>query len=161
MGNQCCASRGGEGGIRQSQIGQGCITAEDESKFRSELYDKYKFHRVDFSTFGGQAEGAILIEKKASSVSSSRPILVSRFHLPQTHLLLNKRLEHQLDQLKNQKSPQVLYRDFYKREDGIYYSCAEFLGQGTRDLYMLANIKGAFSEAEIGSIALQLLIQVK
>ena len=128
MGNQCCAARGGEGGIRPSQFGHGTVSPEDENKFRSELYDKYKFHRVDFSTFGGQAEGAILIEKKAQSVNNSRPILVSRFHMPQTHLLVNKRLEQQLETLKNQRNPQVLFKDFYKRENGIYYSCAEFLG---------------------------------
>ena len=77
------------------------------------------------------------------------------------HVLLNKRLEQHLDNLKNLKNPDVLHTDFYKRENGLYYTCAQFLGQGTRDLYMLANIKGAFSEAEIGSIALQLLTQVK
>ena len=43
----------------------------------------------------------------------------------------------------------------------MYYVSAEFLGQGTRDLYMLANIKGALSEQEIGQIAVQLLNQVK
>jgi len=57
--------------------------------------------------------------------------------------------------LKGLKDPQpILYTDFYKREHDLYYTSSEFLGQGTRDLYMLANIKGAFSEAEIGSIAL-------
>lgn len=55
----------------------------------------------------------------------------------------------------------MLYTDFYKRENDLYYTSAEFLGQGTRDLYMLANIKGAFSESEIGSITLQLLLQAK
>ena len=37
----------------------------------------------------------------------------------------------------------------------------EFQGQGTRDLYMLANILGSFKEKEIGQIAEQLLTQVK
>ena len=55
----------------------------------------------------------------------------------------------------------MIYNDYYRRENNIYYVSAEFLGQGTRDLYMLANIKGALSEHEIGQIAQQLLTQVK
>ena len=55
----------------------------------------------------------------------------------------------------------MLFNDYYKRHNGVYYVSAEFLGQGTRDLYMLANLKGSFSEHEIGDIAMQLLNQVK
>ena len=73
----------------------------------------------------------------------------------------NKRLEQQLDNLKAIKDPAALYTDFYRREGGLYYTRAEFHGQGTRDLYMLANLRGAFSEQEIGTIAEQLLVQVK
>ena len=36
-----------------------------------------------------------------------------------------------------------------------------FSGQGNRDLYMLANIRGNFSEADIGQIALQIMNQLK
>ncbi len=62
----------------------------------------------------------------------------------------SKRLDQQLDALKNIKKPSALFNDYYKRHNGVYYTSAEFLGQGTRELYMLANIKGAFSEHEIG-----------
>ena len=34
---------------------------------------------------------------------------------------------------------------------------SEFIGQGYKDLYMLANIRGALSESHIGQIAFQLL----
>ena len=34
---------------------------------------------------------------------------------------------------------------------------SEFIGQGYKDLYMLANIRGALSECHIGQIAFQLL----
>ena len=34
---------------------------------------------------------------------------------------------------------------------------SDFIGQGYKDLYMLANVKGSFSENEIGQIAYQLL----
>mmetsp|Transcript_47185 Transcript_47185/g.62483 ORF Transcript_47185/g.62483 Transcript_47185/m.62483 type:complete len:84 (+) Transcript_47185:317-568(+) len=73
---------------------------------------------------------------------------------------MNTSLENNLETLKKLKGP-LLFNDFYRRHNGVYYLSAEFLGQGTRDLYMLANIKGSFSEAEIGDIALQLLTQVK
>ena len=61
-------------------------------------------------------------------------------------------LERSLDSLKDLDTG--LFTDYYKRYNGVYYLSAEFEGQGTRDLYMLANIKGSFSEAEIGSIAI-------
>lgn len=50
-------------------------------------------------------------------------------------------------------NPRPLYSSYYRRENSIYYVTSEFLGQGTRDLYMLANIKGAFTEQELGTIA--------
>ena len=64
-------------------------------------------------------------------------------------------MESNLDNLKRLRNE--LFTDYYKRHNGVYYLCAEFKGQGTRDLYMLANIKGAFSEMEIGTIAIQLI----
>ena len=37
------------------------------------------------------------------------------------------------------------------------FMLSEFIGQGYKDLYMLANIRGALSECHIGQIAFQLL----
>ena len=37
------------------------------------------------------------------------------------------------------------------------FMLSEFIGQGYKDLYMLANIRGALSESHIGQIAFQLL----
>ena len=51
----------------------------DESKFRTELKNVYKFHRVDFSTFGGELEAAILVEGQHSA--RSKPKLLQRFQL--------------------------------------------------------------------------------
>ena len=59
-------------------------------------------------------------------------------------------MEQDLDTLKDIDAPLGgLYLDFYRRENNIYYLESEYRGQGTRDLYMLANIKGAFSEKEL------------
>jgi len=78
MGANCCSTRtpdqaGDEGFGLGGRIG-GAVTPMDDSKFREDMLDKYKFHRLDFSTFGGQSEAAILVEKK--STSKSRPKLV-------------------------------------------------------------------------------------
>ena len=62
-------------------------------------------------------------------------------------------MEQKLETLKQVRNPPDLLTDYYRRENGLYYLSTEFLGQGTRDLYMLANIKGAFTEQELGSIA--------
>ena len=64
-----------------------------------------------------------------------------------------RRMENQLTSLKQIKPVNTLYKNFYKRENGVYYVSYEFQGQGTRDLYMLANVLGAFKEKEIGQIA--------
>ena len=47
-------------------------------------------------------------------------------------------------------------KEYYKTDRRVFV-VHDFLGQGYKDLYMLANIKGSFSENEIGQIALQLL----
>ena len=65
MGNTCCTKRATDvmAGGDLTPLGiSGGITPLDESKFREDLLDKYKFHRVDFSTFGGETEAAILVE---------------------------------------------------------------------------------------------------
>ena len=82
MGNNCCAVRSGnmEGADGMSFHDEGTITPLEESKFRQNLLDKYKFCRVDFSTFGGETEGNILIEKEGS-IARSKPILIQRYHM--------------------------------------------------------------------------------
>jgi len=117
------------------------------------MIEKFKFHRLDFSSFGGQSDATILVEKKQTS--NSKPKLVQRYSLPTSNILVCQTLESNLDNLKRLRTE--MFTDYFKRHNGVYYLCAEFKGQGTRDLYMLANIKGAFSEAEVGSIALQIL----
>ena len=161
MGANCCSARVNNpndgGNIVDMNDG---VTPMHNSKFREELLDKFAFHRLDFSTFGGQSEAAILTEHKPTS--KSRPKLIQRFSMPygnEKEFAL-KILEGRLDSLKNMRQP-VLFNDYYRRHNGVYYLSAEFLGQGTRDLYMLANIKGSFSESEIGDIAMQLLNQLK
>ena len=47
-------------------------------------------------------------------------------------------------------------REFYDTSTRIFV-VHDFIGQDHRDLNMLANIKGSFSEQEIGKIATQLL----
>lgn len=76
MGNNCCSVRSSDatGGFGNS-LGEGTITPLDESKFRQDLLDKYKFHRIDFSTFGGETEAAVLVEND-KAIARSRPILV-------------------------------------------------------------------------------------
>ena len=46
----------------------------DDQKFKQQMTDKFKFHRLDFSTFGGQSDAAILVEKKFTN--KSRPKLL-------------------------------------------------------------------------------------
>ena len=62
-------------------------------------------------------------------------------------------MEKNLELLKHVRPVNNLYKNFYKRSNGTYYVSYEFQGQGTRDLYMLANILGAFKEKELGQIA--------
>ena len=62
-------------------------------------------------------------------------------------------MEQQFEKLGAIKNPAPLFNTYYRRDNGIYFVESEFLGQGTRDLYMLANIKGAFTEQEVGTIA--------
>ena len=155
MGNNCCSIRSTEIGGGISSNGEGSVTPFEESKFRQDLLDRYKFCRVDFSTFGGETESAILIEKNGP-IASAKPILIQRYQMQYDNSAKqnnNKRLEQQLGWLKAIKNPAALYTDFYKRDNSIYYVRAPFQGQGTRDLYMLANLRGAFSEHEIGTIA--------
>ena len=47
-------------------------------------------------------------------------------------------------------------KEFYESQNRIFV-VHDFIGQGYKDLYMLANIKGSFGEHDIGQIALQLL----
>ena len=156
MGNTCCTTRVPEsasanmtpmGGTSQSSV---FVTPAMELQFRSELLEKYKFHRIDFSTFGSQLEAAILVETE--NTASSKPKLLQKFNLSE-NVMMNRRVENQLEALRTITDPKVLFENYYKRHNGVYYMTADFLGQGTRDLYMLANIKGAFSENEIGQIA--------
>lgn len=44
------------------------MTPEDDKKFRENLHDKYKLHRLDFGSFGGQSDAAILVERKHSKL---------------------------------------------------------------------------------------------
>ena len=48
----------------------------------------------------------------------------------------------------------------YYMSDKRVLAVHNFVGQGYKDLYMLANIKGAFSEYEIAQIAHQLVMGV-
>ena len=126
MGANCCTQRAGGVNGDQTPFNQSGITPLDDSKFRQDLYDKYQFHRVDFSTFGGETEAAILVEKNSNK---SHPILCQRFTMSGAsggNLLVSKGLEQQLETLKSVKGS--LYTDFYKRENGIYYTRADFLG---------------------------------
>lgn len=47
-------------------------------------------------------------------------------------------------------------RDAFTSESRVFV-VNDFIGQGSHDLYMLANIRGSFSDAEIGSIAYQIM----
>ena len=38
------------------------VNAKDEATFREHLWHKWRQHKVEISTFGGQTEGAILVE---------------------------------------------------------------------------------------------------
>lgn len=57
----------------------GNTTPLDESRFRQDLQNKFKFHRVDFTTFGAQTEAAILVE--IEETAKSKPKLLQRFNL--------------------------------------------------------------------------------
>ena len=76
---------------------------------------------------------------------------------------VHKTLEVSLEKLRklSQSTSSCLFQNYYRRSQGIYFVVDEYRGQGARDLYTLANQKGAFSEREIGSIADQLLQQMK
>ena len=76
MGANCCSTRSPaleeEGGRLQARGSN--VTPMDDSKFREDMLDRFKFHRMDFSTFGGQSEASILVERKHTS--KSRPKLI-------------------------------------------------------------------------------------
>ena len=77
MGANCCSTRTPDPNEDSNGLGMrigGSVTPMDDSKFREDLLDKFKFHRLDFSTFGGQSEAAILVERK--STHKSRPKLI-------------------------------------------------------------------------------------
>ena len=40
----------------------GGVSSKDEANFREYLWHKWRQHKVEISTFGGQTEGAILVE---------------------------------------------------------------------------------------------------
>jgi len=75
------------------------------------------------------------------------------------NMLMVQDLDNKLNIVKQVNNEYL--QDYYKRANDLYYLTAEFKGQGTRDLYMLANMKGTFSEVEIGKIAHQLLTEVR
>lgn len=105
----------------------------------------------------------ILMVKKGSR-DKKPPRLLQCFNLSEdsTGFLANKKAEDNLDSLARVKLPKYpLYVDYYRRGGGVYYVASEWLGQGYRDLYMLANVKGAFTEYEVGMVAVQLLNQLK
>ena len=47
--------------------------------------------------------------------------------------------------------------ELFLRPSGQCYMTAEYPGQNCKDLYSLAQTRGAFRESEIGSVAMQLL----
>ena len=80
MGNTCCTSRASDamvaGGLTPLD-GVGVTDAEN-IKFSEELLERYKFHRIDFNTHGGETESAILVDKSATP-GSSNPIILQKF----------------------------------------------------------------------------------
>jgi len=48
------------------------VSQQDEDKFRQELKNRFKFHRLDFCTFGGQSESKILVENNHTSKSKPK-----------------------------------------------------------------------------------------
>jgi len=55
------------------------VTPEEDSKFLTDLFKQYKYHRLDFSTFGGQSDGAILVERLQGE--KTKPKLLQKFTL--------------------------------------------------------------------------------
>lgn len=53
--SQCCASRNPDEIASSKGIAHfgSTLTDADNEKFNENLRDKYKFYRIDFSTFGG------------------------------------------------------------------------------------------------------------
>ena len=90
MGANCCSTRTPDPNEDSNGLGMrigGSVTPMDDSKFREDLLDKFKFHRLDFSTFGGQSEAAILVERETNR--KSRPKLIQRYSVNANNLIVN------------------------------------------------------------------------
>lgn len=113
--------------------------------------DEYSFEKLQSNCNGGIVENYICQSKEKNSNGKARARLVQSIEMGNERVVMNS-AEHKLgliQDLDNNLKTIDFMKEFICTHNKIFV-VHDFLGQGYKDLYMLANIKGNFSESEIG-----------
>ena len=160
MGNEtacCCSKRGPETAdaswnfqaMRKSMAGKTLGTF-----MKSYLVDK-----LASNCHGGIVENYICQPVSGNALGEKkRPQLVQSIEMGSEKLAMavaTHKLALAMDLDPSVKTVDCM-KEFYESGNRMFV-VHDFIGQGYKDLYMLANIKGSFSEHDIGQIAVQLL----
>ena len=118
-----------------------------------QFMENYTFDKLLSNCNGGIVENYICQSDDTGFSGKNKTRLVQSIDMGHDKLMMNV-AEHKLalvmdlNSNKNLKNIDCMH-EYYTTNNRVYV-VHEFFGQGYKDLFMFANIKGSFSEMEIG-----------